>query len=163
MRDRLTIYEHARVLVFGHTGFVGAWLALWLHHLGADVHGVALRPEDTPNLFESLDLEKRIEHGIADIRDREAVVHAIRRSRPDIVFHLAAQSRVRRSYRIPVETLETNVMGTAHVLEGLRAVSGTRACVAVTSDKCYENREQRDGYREIDPLGGHDAYSASKA
>lgn len=163
MKDRLRLYDRARVLLLGHTGFVGGWLALWLRGLGAEVHGFALPPEDTPNLFDAIDLGARIESEIGDVRSRDAVVGAFRRSRPDVVFHLAAQSRVRRSYRMPVETLETNVMGTAHVLEGLRAVPGTRACVVVTSDKCYENQEREEGYREVDRLGGRDAYSASKA
>jgi CDP-glucose 4,6-dehydratase len=163
MTAPLRVYDRARVLVFGHTGFVGGWLALWLHQLGAKVHGFALPPEDDPNLFDSLDLGKRVAHKIADVRARDTVVDTLRSVRPDVVFHLAAQSRVRRSYRSPIETFETNVMGTAHVLEALRAAPGARACVVVTSDKCYENLEQEDGYRESDRLGGGDAYSASKA
>lgn len=163
MKRRLGVYEGTRVLLLGHTGFVGGWLAMWLRHLGADVHGVALAPEDTPNLFDSLELGQRIRHTLADVRDLSAVIDAHRSARPDIVFHLAAQSRVRRSYRVPAETLATNVMGTAHVLEALRTVPGARACVIVTSDKCYENHAREDGYRETDALGGHDPYSASKA
>ena len=163
MRARLRVYDGARVLVFGHTGFVGGWLALWLRHLGARVYGVALAPEDEPNLFGALELEGRIEHQIADVRDAGAVAAAVDGARPDVVFHLAAQSRVRRSYRLPLETLATNVMGTAHVLEAIRSSPTARACVIVTSDKCYANQERSDEYRESDPLGGDDAYSASKA
>ena len=163
MMERLRVYDGARVLVFGHTGFVGGWLAVWLTRLGAKVYGFALPPQDDPNLFDALALATRVEQRLADVRDPAAVVEATLAARPDVVFHLAAQSRVRRSYRSPIETLDTNVMGTAHVLEALRTVSGTRACVVVTSDKCYENHERPDGYRESDPLGGHDAYSASKA
>ena len=163
LKDQLGIYDRTRVLLFGHTGFVGGWLALWLHRLGAEVHGFALPPQDDPNLFDALDLGKQVAHRAADVRAREAVVETLRSVRPDVVFHLAAQSRVRRSYLSPIETFETNVMGTAHVLEALRAAPGARACVVVTSDKCYENLEQEDGYRETDRLGGGDAYSASKA
>jgi len=163
MRAHLRVYDGARVLVFGHTGFVGGWLALWLHQLGARVSGVALPPEDEPNLFTALGLESRVEHRVADIRDRAAVVDALRAIRPDMVFHLAAQSRVRRSYRLPLETLATNVMGTAHVLEALRAERCARVCVVVTSDKCYASQAREQGYCETDPLGGDDVYSASKA
>jgi CDP-glucose 4,6-dehydratase len=163
MRAHLRVYDGARVLVFGHTGFVGGWLALWLQHLGARVCGVALPPEDEPNLFRALGLESRIDHRITDIRERAAVVEVLRSARPDVVFHLAAQSCVRRSYRLPIETLATNVMGTAHVLEALRATPGVRSCVVVSSDKCYASQPSRDGYCETDSLGGDDVYSASKA
>jgi CDP-glucose 4,6-dehydratase len=163
LTDRLGVYRGTRALVFGHTGFAGGWLALWLRRLGVEVSGFALAPEDSPNLFDALGLAGVIEHEIGDVRDRDAVARALRHRRPDIVFHLAAQSRVRRSYRMPVETLATNVLGTAHVLEALRSEPSARAAVVVTSDKCYENRERQDGYHEGDRLGGTDAYSASKA
>jgi CDP-glucose 4,6-dehydratase len=162
MRSRLRAYQGTCALVLGHTGFVGGWLTTWLRELGARVFGAALPPEDRPNLFEALGLESAVEHRVVDVRDRDAVVALVRGIRPDVVFHLAAQSRVRRSYRLPLETLATNVMGTAHVLDAICA-AGTRACVIATSDKCYANRAGGVGYRESDALGGDDVYSASKA
>ncbi|HEU0316756.1 MAG TPA: CDP-glucose 4,6-dehydratase, partial [Solirubrobacteraceae bacterium] len=122
-----------------------------------------LPPEDDPNLFDSLDLGKRVAHKIADVRARDTVVDTLRSVRPDVVFHLAAQSRVRQSYRSPIETFETNVMGTVNLLDAVRRVDGVRVVVNVTSDKCYENREWEWGYREGEPLGGHDPYASSKA
>jgi CDP-glucose 4,6-dehydratase len=152
-----------RVFLTGHTGFKGSWLALWLSELGADVTGYALAPDTTPSLFDDLALASRIQSIIADVRDAEHVRTAMREARPDVVMHLAAQSLVRKSYEVPVETLATNVMGTAHVLEAVRHTPGVRAALIVTTDKCYENREWSWGYREDDVLGGHDLYSSSKA
>ncbi len=155
------VYRGRRILVTGHTGFKGSWLCLWLQALGADVIGLALDPSTQPNHWELLGLSV-IEHRI-DIRDEEAVRAVLAAERPEIVFHLAAQPLVRRSYREPVATWATNVMGTVHVLEAARHVSEVCAIVVVTTDKCYENREWPWSYRERDRLGGHDAYSASKA
>ena len=154
-------YRGKRVLVTGHTGFKGSWLALWLHELGADVIGLALAPWTTPNHWDRLQLP--VDDHRVDIRDYLAVQRVFQDSQPDMVFHLAAQPLVRRSYRDPLETWSTNVMGTANVLEACSKQASVRAIVAVTTDKCYENREWPWGYREIDPLGGHDPYSASKA
>ncbi|MGU3666188.1 CDP-glucose 4,6-dehydratase [Methylobacterium sp. A49B] len=157
-------YSGIRVLVTGHTGFKGAWLASWLLADGAEVMGLALAPEPgRPNLFEALDLASRMGCVMADIRDPQVVQDAVAAFRPQIVFHLAAQALVRRSYADPLGTFAVNVMGTAHVLEAARSVESVRAFVCVTSDKCYENREWVWGYRENDPLGGKDPYSASKA
>ncbi len=152
-----------RVLVTGHTGFKGAWLTHWLLRMGAQVSGMALPPDTRPNLFDQLELSTRCESHMVDIRQAEAVADVMRRTRPDIVFHLAAQALVREGYRTPVDTFATNVMGTAHVLEAIRQQPTVRAVVAVTTDKVYRNREWDWPYREDDTLGGHDPYSASKA
>jgi CDP-glucose 4,6-dehydratase len=153
------------VLVTGHTGFKGGWLALWLHRLGATVHGFALNPPTDPSLFEVARIETALASDVrADLADLDTLTHAFETARPEVVFHLAAQPLVRESYRDPLGTLTTNVMGTAHVLEAARATGTARAVVLVTTDKVYENREERDyAYRERDALGGHDPYSASKA
>lgn len=156
-------YAGRRVLLTGHTGFKGGWLALWLERLGATVCGLALPPDTNPSLFDALRLGETVESNFADIRDVEAVKRVMIDSAPEIVFHLAAQPLVRRSYGAPIETLATNVMGTAHVLEAARNCPSVRAIVVVTTDKCYENRGWDSGYRESDRLGGHDPYSASKA
>lgn len=152
-----------RVLVTGHTGFKGGWLALWLKTLGAHVTGIALAPNTEPNLFTLARVAEGIDSHLRDIRDREAIAGVVRSVKPGIVFHLAAQPLVRASYREPVETFATNVMGTAHVLDALRETGGARVAVMITTDKVYHNRETPYPYREDDPLGGHDPYSASKA
>lgn len=154
-------YRGRRVLVTGHTGFKGSWLCLWLQALGAEVAGLALAPSTEPSHWDLLKL--RLNDHRADIRDEAAVREVFAAERPEIVFHLAAQPLVRRSYREPVVTWATNVMGTAHVLEAAREAPDVRAVVVVTTDKCYENREWPWAYRERDRLGGHDPYSASKA
>lgn len=154
-------YRGRRVLVTGHTGFKGSWLALWLHELGASVTGIALSPESQPNHWDLLELP--LDDRRLDIRDIGAVQRAFVEVQPEIVFHLAAQPLVRRSYRAPLETWSTNLMGTANALEACRQQPSVRAIVVVTTDKCYENREWSWGYRENDRLGGHDPYSASKA
>ncbi|CQD22856.1 NAD-dependent epimerase/dehydratase [Mycobacterium europaeum] len=156
-----TAYRGRRVLVTGHTGFKGSWLCLWLHTLGADVTGLALDPSTEPSHWNLLQLAIR-DHRV-DIRDEAAVREIFAAERPEIVFHLAAQPLVRRSYSEPVTTWATNVMGTAHVLEAARHTPDVRSVVVVTTDKCYENREWPWAYRERDRLGGHDPYSASKA
>lgn len=155
------LYRNRRVLVTGHTGFKGSWLALWLESLGAKIAGIALPPETKPNHWELLRLD--IEHHAQDIRDPVALKGLLRAIQPEIVFHLAAQPLVRRSYRDPLATWETNVMGTANLLDACRDLPSLKAIVAITSDKCYENQEWPWGYRENDRLGGHDPYSASKA
>lgn len=155
-------WQGKRVLLTGHTGFKGSWLALWLQRLGAEVSGLALAPPTRPSLFETARVAEGIRHFTADIRDFEQVRMVYAESRPEIVFHLAAQALVRHSYAEPLETYATNVLGTAHVLEAARHAPDLRAIVSVTSDKCYDNREWPWGYRENDPLGGHDPYSSSK-
>jgi CDP-glucose 4,6-dehydratase len=150
------------VFVTGHTGFKGSWLCLLLQELGARVSGFALPPPTQPSLFEAADIEGITDSVIGDVRDYGAVLAAMRAAAPDIVFHLAAQPLVRYSYDHPIETYATNVMGTVHVLEAARALGTVKAVVAVTSDKCYENREWVYPYRETDPMGGHDPYSSSK-
>jgi len=155
-------YQGKRVLVTGHTGFKGAWLCEWLLALGADVTGFSLPAPTEPALSDQLDLVSRVHHQIGDIRNLDAVQAAIQAARPDFIFHLAAQPLVRHSYREPAETFSTNVMGTVNVLEAVRLSAQPCVVVAITTDKCYENRECLRSYREEDPLGGHDPYSASK-
>jgi len=153
-----------RVWVTGHTGFKGSWLCEWLLHLKAEVHGFALPPPTSPALFDQLGLAGRLQgHTLGDVRDLKRVREALCAADPDFIFHLAAQPLVRLSYEDPVGTFATNVQGTVHVLEAARAAHRPCAVVIVTTDKCYENREWLQGYREDDVLGGHDPYSASKA
>ncbi len=152
-----------RVLLTGHTGFKGGWLALWLSEMGAHVHGYALQPPTTPSLFETAGVIRSLRTStIADVRDLAALTAAVQAAKPEIVFHLAAQPLVRESYRSPAETYATNVMGTVHLLESLRSSDSVRVIVNVTTDKCYENDRRTQGYREQDPMGGHDPYSSSK-
>ncbi len=151
-----------RVFLTGHTGFKGSWLALWLQALGARVTGFALAPPTQPSLFELARVAEGIVSLHGDIRDLAALQAALAAQRPQIVIHMAAQSLVRVSYREPVETYHTNVLGTVHVLEAVRRVGGVQAVVVVTSDKCYENRERGEACRETDAMGGHDPYSSSK-
>jgi len=150
------------VLVTGHTGFKGGWLAIWLETLGAKVVGYSLDPPTDPSFFKAVSLERRIVDVKGDVRDLEHLVSIMAEHKPEYVFHLAAQPLVRRSYLIPIETFEVNVIGTLKVLEAVRSTPSVKACVCITSDKCYENREWIYAYRENDPLGGHDPYSASK-
>ena len=157
-----SVWEGRRVLVTGHTGFKGSWLALWLEALGAEVTGFALPAPTEPSLFESARVGQRVRHIEGDVRDLSALHAVFAAARPEMVFHLAAQPLVRLSYTQPVETFATNVMGTVNVLEAARQSGGVRAILAVTSDKCYENREWIWPYREVDPMGGHDPYSSSK-
>jgi CDP-glucose 4,6-dehydratase len=154
-------YAGKRVLVTGHSGFKGSWLTLWLRELGASVTGYSLAP-DPRSLFTCAGLAARCTHVEGDVRDLNGLTATLERTRPDVIFHLAAQALVRRSYLDPLGTFETNALGTAHLLEAVR-LTGTRcAVVIVSSDKCYENREWVHGYREDDALGGHDVYSMSK-
>lgn len=152
-----------RVLLTGHTGFKGSWLALWLARMGAVVTGVSLPPATTPALFDLARVAQGLEHHAVDIRDAQAVRARVQACRPEVVLHLAAQALVRPGYRAPLDTWSTNVMGTAHVLDALRGQAEVRVAVVVTTDKVYRNREWAWPYREDDALGGHDPYSASKA
>jgi len=157
-------YRGKSVLVTGHTGFKGGWLALWLHQLGAKVHGFALPPSTADNLFETAQVARALSSDIrGNINDLTQLQAAFAATQPEVVFHLAAQPLVRESYRNPLGTFSTNIMGTAHMLEAARATPSVRAMVMITTDKVYENREWEYPYRETDPLGGHDPYSASKA
>jgi CDP-glucose 4,6-dehydratase len=152
------------VLVTGHTGFKGGWLTLWLNHLGARVHGFALNPPTDPSFFEVACVESVLASDIrANLMDLTALKLTLNAAQPEVIFHLAAQPLVRESYRDPLGTLTTNVMGTAHVLEAVRTIASVRAILLITTDKVYENREWVYPYRENDLLGGHDPYSASKA
>jgi len=156
------IYKDKKVLVTGHTGFKGTWLCLWLKILRAKVIGYSLEPNTKPSMFEALNLSKDLIHIVGDIRNEQNLLKIFQEYQPEIVFHLAAQPLVRLSYREPKETFETNAMGTVNLLECVRKTSSIKAIINITSDKCYENKEWVWGYRENDPMGGHDPYSASK-
>ena len=152
-----------RTLVTGITGFKGSWLAMWLSELRATVVGYSLPPPTQPSLFVAAGLASRVDWIEGDVRDRDKLARAVEEAQPEILFHLAAQPLVRESYERPIETFETNVLGTVHLLDAARSQSSVRAVVVVTTDKCYENREWPWPYREDDALGGHDPYSCSKA
>jgi CDP-glucose 4,6-dehydratase len=155
-------WKDKKVLVTGHTGFKGSWLSVWLQDLGANLIGYSLPPPTTPSLFSIACLDKGMTSVIGDVRDFTQLQSVIAEHRPEIIFHMAAQSLVRHSYDNPVETYATNVMGTVHLLEAVRQVGGVKAIVNITSDKCYENQEWPWGYRENEPMGGFDPYSNSK-
>ena len=157
------IYEGKRVLITGHTGFKGSWLCAWLLDLGATVAGYSIGIPTEPSHFEALGLADRIEHIQGDVRNKSSLQEALNGFGPDIVFHMAAQSLVRKSYENPIITFETNSVGTLNLLDCLRDQPSVIATVIITSDKCYENVEWLWGYRENDQLGGKDPYSASKA
>jgi len=153
-----------RVFITGHTGFKGSWLTAWLQHYGCEITGYSLPPETQPNLFEMANLhEGLINHCLDDINNKDELSRQMKKSEPELVIHLAAQSLVRRSYREPYETWSTNVMGIVNLLEAVRSCNSIKAVIVVTTDKCYENKEWAWGYREKDRLGGYDPYSASKA
>lgn len=158
-----SFWQGKRVFLTGHTGFKGAWLTVWLHGMGASVQGYALAPETSPNMFTALGVGRLCKHTRGDVRDATKVSKTLRIFDPHVVIHMAAQALVRRGYREPLATFDTNVMGTATVLDACRGVKALRSVVVVTTDKCYENREWVYPYRECDSLGGHDPYSASKA
>jgi CDP-glucose 4,6-dehydratase len=155
-------WKDRRVFVTGHTGFKGGWLSLWLQSSGARLTGYALAPESSPSLFDTARVGEDMVSVIGDIRDPQALHHAMQAARPEIVIHMAAQALVRESYRNPVETYAVNVMGAVNLLEAVRHTPGVKAVVNVTSDKCYENREWVWAYRETDAMGGYDPYSNSK-
>ncbi|MDI6796354.1 MAG: CDP-glucose 4,6-dehydratase [Desulfatibacillaceae bacterium] len=156
-------WKGKRVFLTGHTGFKGAWLSLWLKHLGAVVTGYALDPPTSPSLFEAAHVGRGMDSSIADVRDFDRLARIVKGFQPQVIIHMAAQSLVRESYASPLETYSTNVMGTANVLEAARKTDSIEAIVIVTTDKCYENREWLWGYREDEALGGFDPYSSSKA
>jgi CDP-glucose 4,6-dehydratase len=156
-------WKGKRVFLTGHTGFKGAWLSIWLSDLGAELTGYALDPPTSPSMFELAGLAKRMCNIIGDIRDLNSLEKALEEAQPEVVIHMAAQPIVRLSYEQPLLTYETNVMGTAHLLDAIRRCSSVRSVVIITTDKCYDNREWLWGYREIDTLGGYDPYSSSKA
>jgi CDP-glucose 4,6-dehydratase len=158
----VSFWQGKRVYLTGHTGFKGSWLALWLADMGVTVKGYALSPPTTPSLFEEAKVTEKIESHIGDIRDFETLKTSMQSFNPDILIHMAAQPLVRLSYKEPLETYETNVMGTAKVLEAARSCSNLKSIVSVTTDKCYENKEWVWGYREDEPMGGYDPYSSSK-
>ena len=155
-------WKDKRVFLTGHTGFKGSWLSLWLQSLGATLRGLSLEPPTQPSLFNEAHVAEGMEHCIGDIRDFSIVKKQFEEFRPEIVIHMAAQPLVRLSYEQPIETYATNVMGTIHVLEAARHAGSVKAIVNITTDKCYENREWVWGYREYEPMGGHDPYSNSK-
>ena len=157
------IYRNKKVLITGHTGFKGTWMTFLLKEMGAEVCGFSLAAEGTYNNFDLLNLESNIKHIVGDIRDASALNKALQDFQPEFVFHLAAQALVKESYTNPVSTFDTNIMGSVNLLEAVRKCDSVRSLVYITSDKCYENVEWIWGYRENDPLGGHDPYSASKA
>ncbi len=156
-------WKNRKVFVTGHTGFKGSWLCLWLQEMGAQVRGYALSPPTQPSLFELAAVGEEMDSVIGDIRHFQFLKETLKEFNPEIIFHLAAQPLVRVSYAQPLETFETNVMGTVHILNAARLLPGVKALVNVTTDKCYENREWVWGYRENEPLGGYDPYSSSKA
>jgi len=157
-----SFWNNKKVLITGHTGFKGSWLSLWLQTRGASVIGYSLDPPGTPNFFEIGEIAREIVSIRGDIRDIENFKAAVKTHQPDIIIHMAAQSLVRYSYKHPLETYSTNVMGTVNILDTVRQLGGVKVVLIITSDKCYENRETRVGYKESDPMGGYDPYSNSK-
>ena len=156
-------YKGKRVLVTGHTGFKGSWLSIWLHELGAEVIGIAQNPYSERDNYILSGIGQKIKADLrADIRDARLMKEIFQQYQPEIVFHLAAQPLVRLSYDFPIETYETNVMGTINILEAIRETDSVRVGVMITTDKCYENNEHIWGYRENEPMGGYDPYSSSK-
>ncbi len=163
MEDRVNPWKGRRVFLTGHTGFKGGWLSHWLSSRGAQIRGYALEPSTTPNLFTAASVATVLDDIRGDVRDYPKLAASMKEFAPEVVFHLAAQPLVRRSYTDPLGTISTNIIGTAHVMEAIRNTSSVRAVVGITSDKCYQNKEWVWPYREEDTLGGHDPYSASKA
>lgn len=163
MEDLVNIWQGRRVFLTGHTGFKGSWLSLWLTKLGAEVCGYSLDPETTPNMFQTANVAAVLKDVRGNIMEKDRLESVMKEFAPSVVFHLAAQPLVRRSYADPLGTYATNVMGTAHLLEAVRNTESVQAVVCVTTDKCYENKEWIWPYRETDPLGGFDPYASSKA
>jgi CDP-glucose 4,6-dehydratase len=157
-----SFWKEKKVLITGHTGFKGSWLSLWLQKLGAEVIGYSLNPPSTPAMFELACVDQNMISVEGDVTDYRNLFEVIHKYEPEIIFHMAAQSLVRKSYQEPINTFATNVMGTVHLLEASRYTNSVRVIVNVTSDKCYENKESLWGYREVDPMGGYDPYSSSK-
>jgi len=157
-----SFYKNKKALITGHTGFKGSWLTIWLNQLGVDVVGVSLEPKSEKDLFVLSGISSKIKEYREDIRDLKKMKEIFYKEQPEIVFHLAAQALVLESYENPVESYETNIMGTVNILEAIRHTKSVMAAVMITSDKCYENKEWNWGYREIDPMGGFDPYSSSK-
>ena len=155
-------YRGKKILITGNTGFKGSWLALWLLELGADVYGYALPPEREEDNFVVCELEQKMHHSEGDVRELDSLLGCFRKIQPEIIFHLAAQSLVLESYKKPHDTLSTNVLGTVNIFEAIRHTPSIKVAINVTSDKCYQNNEWIWGYREHDPMGGKDPYSASK-
>lgn len=156
------LFNRKKVLITGHTGFKGSWLSMLLHQLGTEVYGYALTPPTTPNLYNEAHLDDIVKSTVGDIRDFKKLKFTIEQVRPEIIIHMAAQPLVRVSYKDPIETYSTNVMGTVNLFEAIRQTSGVKVVINVTTDKCYENREWHWGYRENEPMGGYDPYSNSK-
>lgn len=156
-------WRNKKVFLTGHTGFKGSWLSIWLHSLGADITGYSLDPPSQPSLYEIADIQSIVKSIHGDIRDIDFLKSSMKKVNPDIVIHMAAQSLVRESYTDPVGTYSTNAMGTIHVFEAIKECDSVQSVLNITTDKCYENNEWDWGYREIDPLGGYDPYSSSKA
>lgn len=156
-------WQGKKVFITGHTGFKGSWLSIWLNHLGAEVYGYSLPPPTECNLFDIAKIGDITKSYFADIRNLENLKESLQECEPEIIFHLAAQPIVRNSYKTPIETFSTNIMGTANVLEAIRDFNSVKSAVIITSDKCYKNNEWLWGYKEADPLGGYDPYSSSKA
>ena len=163
MSIKNSFWQGKRVLITGHTGFKGSWLAIWLIRLGAKVTGIALPPNTSPNLFELANVAQDLQNYVCDIRDAASLKKILFIEQPEIIFHLAAQPLVRASYREPLDTFSTNIMGSANLLDSLRGLENLQVVVMVTTDKVYFNREHHFPFREDDTLGGHDPYSASKA
>ena len=157
------IYNNKKVLITGHTGFKGSWLSIWLKQLGAEVVGVSIEPPSIPNIFEVTNLKEEIIDLRINICSLKSLQNTIENENPDFIFHLAAQPLVKESYAKPCNTFETNILGTANILEAVRKVNKKCILILITSDKCYLNKEWDWGYRENDELGGKDPYSASKA
>lgn len=162
MVEEKGFWKGKKVLVTGHTGFKGGWLSLWLQYMGAEVIGISLEPPTTKNFYKQANIAEGMESLRADIRDLDRIKEIFQHYQPEIIFHLAAQPLVRYSYNNPVETYQTNVMGTLNILEAIRSIKSVRSAVMITTDKCYENKEWDWGYRENEPMGGHDPYSSSK-
>ena len=160
--NKNNFWKGKTVLLTGHTGFKGSWLSMWLKKLGANLIGYSLQPSTEPNLFELIEVSEGMISIEGNIHNFESLKNIFKKYKPEIVIHMAAQSLVRYSYKFPVETYMTNVMGTVNLFEAIRQIGGVKVLINVTSDKCYENKERKIGYKEDESLGGYDPYSSSK-